>query len=85
MVIVRIVSEADTIPEKFPVRNSATSLDYGFADVGGRRYLLPLRAEVRMGTSSMQTRNEVEFHSYKKFGAESSITFEGPVPEKPPK
>jgi hypothetical protein len=83
--IVRIVSEADTIPEKFPVRNSITSLDYGFADVGGRQFLLPLRAEVRMGTSSIETRNEVEFQSYKKFGAESSISFEGPVPEKPPK
>lgn len=83
--IVRIVAEADSIPEKFPVRHSTTSLDYGFADVGGRQFLLPLRAEVRMGTSAMQTRNEVEFHSYKKFGAESSISFEGPVPEKPPK
>jgi hypothetical protein len=83
--IVRIVSEAESIPEKFPVRNSITWLDYGFANVGGRQFLLPLRAEVRMGTSAMQTRNEVEFHSYKKFGAESSISFEGPVPEKPPK
>lgn len=83
--IVRIVSEADTIPEKFPVRNSTTTLDYGFTDVGSRQFLLPLRAEVRMGTAFMQTRNEVEFHSYKKFGAESSISFEGPVPEKPAK
>jgi hypothetical protein len=83
--IVRIVSEADSIPPKFPVRNSTTWLDYGFADVGGRQFLLPLRAEVRMGTASLQTRNEVEFHSYKKFGAESSISFEGAAPEKPPK
>jgi hypothetical protein len=83
--IVRIVAEADSIPEKFPVRHSTTSLDYGFADVGGRQFLLPLRAEVRMGTASIQTRNEVEFHSYKKFGAESSISFEGPVAEKPAK
>ena len=83
--IVRIVSEADSIPEKFLVKNSATSLDYGFADVGGKQFLLPLRAEVRMGTPSLQTRNEVEFHSYKKFGAESSITFGDPVPEKRPK
>ncbi len=83
--IVRIVSEADSIPESFPVRNSSTSLDYGFADVGGQKFLLPLRAEVRMGTSSLQTRNEVEFQSYKKFAAESSITFGDALPDKPPK
>jgi hypothetical protein len=82
--IVRITSEADSIPDDFPVRTSTTSLDYGFADVGGRQYLLPLRASVRMITVSMDTRNEVEFLSYKKFSAQSSITFEGPV-EKPPK
>jgi hypothetical protein len=83
--IVRIVAVANTIPEKFPVRHSTTMLDYGFADVGGRQFLLPLRAEVRMGTASIETRNEVEFHSYKRFGAESSIRFEGAVPEKPAK
>jgi hypothetical protein len=83
--IVRITSEADTIPANFPVRNSATMLDYDFTDVGGRQFLLPLHAEVRMGTAYVQTKNEVEFHSYKKFGAETSISFEGPVPEKPPK
>jgi hypothetical protein len=80
--IVRIASEADTIPDDFPVRASATILDYDFTDVGGRPYLLPLHAEVRMGTAAVQTRNEVDFQSYKKFGAESSISFEGPVAEK---
>ncbi|HTS26779.1 MAG TPA: hypothetical protein VMH81_12965 [Bryobacteraceae bacterium] len=80
--IVRIASEADSIPEDFLVRSSATSLDYGFADVGGQRYLLPLRAEVHMTTPSLDTRNEVEFQSYQKFAADSSIRYEGPVPPK---
>ncbi|HLK64602.1 MAG TPA: hypothetical protein VKU19_14255 [Bryobacteraceae bacterium] len=83
--IVHIFSEAESIPDKFPVRNSSTSLDYGFADVGGKQFLLPLRAVVRMGTASLQTRNEVEFHSYRKFGAESSISFGDAVPDKPAK
>jgi hypothetical protein len=83
--IVRIVADADSIPEDFPIRNSTTKLDYGFADVGGRQFLLPLRAEVRMGTHALQTRNEVEFYSYKKFGAESTINFGEPTPDKPAK
>ncbi len=80
--IVRITTEADSIPADFPVKSSSTWLDYGFTDVGGRKFLLPLRAVVRMGTRGGETRNEVEFQSYKKYGAETSITFEGAVPEK---
>jgi hypothetical protein len=61
------------------------SLDYGPADVGGRSFLLPLRADVRMAPRYYpSTRNEVEFTGYRKFTGESSITFEdsaAPPPE----
>jgi hypothetical protein len=73
--VVRIVSESDSIPPDFPVRASAAALDYGFVDVGERRYLLPLRAEVRMATDFLRIRNLVEFHGYRKFTGESTITF----------
>jgi hypothetical protein len=74
--VLRIVAEADTIPRDFPVRQSSTVLDYDFTDVGGRRFLLPLRADVRMATDSIHTRNLVDFHSYRKFTGESTITFQ---------
>jgi len=73
---VRIASQAEGIPPDFPVLSSSTTLDYGFAEVGGRRFLLPLRAEARMSTAQMRSRNEVEFHSYKKFAAEATITYD---------
>jgi len=74
--VVRIIAEADTIPRDFPVRKSSTVLDYDFTDVGGRRFLLPLRADVRMATDRIHTRNLVEFHNYRKFTGESTITFQ---------
>ena len=74
--VLRIVSEADTIPKNFPVQHSSTVLDYDFVDVGGRQFLLPLRADVRMSTDRLNTRNLVEFHGYRKFSGESTITFQ---------
>jgi hypothetical protein len=74
--VLRIASDADTIPPKFPVQASSTVLDYDFVDVGGRRYLLPLRADVRMSANRLHTRNLVEFHGYRKFTGESTITFQ---------
>jgi hypothetical protein len=72
---VRIVAESDSIPPDFPVRSSTTALDYGFVDVGDRHYLLPLRAEVRMATDILRIRSLVEFHGYRKFAGQSTITF----------
>jgi len=72
---VRVATEADSIPRDFPVLGSSTTLDYGFVEIGGRQFLLPLHADARMHTLQMETRNDVEFHSYKKFGADTSITF----------
>ena len=73
--ILRIYAQAD-IPLSFPVRESSTLLDYDFAPVGGRRFLLPLRADVRMATDHVHTRNLVEFQGYRKFTGESTITFQ---------
>ena len=50
-------------------------MDYEFANVGGASYLLPFRADVRMVTADMQTRNEVEFRDYRKYAASSNVTF----------
>ena len=74
--ILRIAAEADSIPRDFPVKQSSTLLDYDFTDVGGRSFLRPIRAEVRMGTEYVHTRNLVEFQGYRKFAGESTITYQ---------
>jgi hypothetical protein len=69
-----LTTEAE-MPVGFPARQSVTSLDYDFAEVGGREYLLPLRAEVEMRSTRLHTRNRVAFHGYQKFQSETTITF----------
>jgi hypothetical protein len=82
--VTRISGEAEDIPEGFPVQKAITVLDYGYADVGGRRFLLPLRAEVRADAGKLQTLNAVEFQAYRKFGSDATVKFEDDAPGQPP-
>jgi hypothetical protein len=68
--------DADNLPASFPIQRASALLDYDFTDVGGKPFLLPLRAEIRMLSPSGQNRNVVEFLGYRKFSGESSISFE---------
>ncbi len=79
----RIVMEAEDIPPDFPVQMAKTQLDYDFTDIGGQPYLLPLRSELRMRDGKILVKNEAEFRTYRKFGADTSITFDvnEPLPE----
>ena len=81
----RVDSEADSIPGDFSLSAANRTLDYGRADVGGRDFLLPLRAGARMTVRDRRTlrRNEIEFSDYRKFTGESSISFGDSVDEKP--
>jgi hypothetical protein len=74
----RVEQVADSIPADFPVSAASTLLDYDFTSVGGRQFLLPLHAEVRLVSRAVSNRNEVKFRGYRKFNGESSITFETP-------
>lgn len=73
--VLRIYAVAQDLPPDFPVTNVTTLLDYDFVDISGQQYLLPLHALVRMGTHWVQTRNEVSFEAYRKFGSDTTITF----------
>ena len=74
----RVVMSSEDIPPSFPVQMARTQLDYDFADVGGQQYLLPLRSELRMRAGRQLMKNDVEFRSYRRYGADSQIKFDIP-------
>jgi hypothetical protein len=76
----RLTQQAE-IPQNFPITANDSTVDYDFAKVGGKQYLLPSHADIRTKSGSYIAENNVEFTEYRKFETETNITFE-PPPDK---
>jgi hypothetical protein len=77
-VVMRVTLEAETLPPSFPIQEARTMLDYDYIDISGQDFLLPLRSEMRMREGRLLVKNLTEFRSYRKFGADATITFDIP-------
>jgi hypothetical protein len=79
--VMRIEQSGKGMPALFPFDTIETTVDYDFIRLGtSGPYLLPIESEVlscQRGTS-ICSRNKIEFRNYKKFGAETNITFDKP-------
>ena len=83
-VVMRITSEAENIPPDFPVREVKDVLDYDYTELSGHTFLLPLKAQVLMKSSDVWQRLDEEFRIYRKYAADSDITFDtDPLPPLP--
>ena len=78
--ILRLTLEAADIPRSFPVQEASEILDYGYQNLSGSQFLLPLKAQVFMRHDRERSRNDIEFRLYRKYSAEASIQFETDVP-----
>jgi hypothetical protein len=74
--IARIKFTAVNIPKTFPVTETSETLDYDLVDISGQQYVCPLRALLFMRAGRQSSKNEIEFRNYRKFGTESTITYE---------
>ena len=84
--VTRLLTVAEDIPPDFPVRHAQERLDYDYADIGGRQFLLPYRGEVQMEGTEVFSKNLLDFLHYKKYSADSEITYDipkdlGPIPD----
>jgi hypothetical protein len=78
--VVRIEQQARNMPLLFPFDTTESATEYDFVRLASPEpFLLPTEAEVLscVRGSRMCARNRIEFRNYRKFGAESSITFDG--------
>jgi hypothetical protein len=73
--VLRLVYRAENVPTDFPMHSASTSVDYRFVDVAGRRYLLPVKAEIETDSEGIRSRNISEFTDYRKFSADSTVRF----------
>ena len=86
--VLRIEVISTDIPHDFPITAAVNTIDYDWVEISGRKYLLPIRSEVELTTryqqQTYQTRNEIRFRNYQRFGSEVKIIDEGDFEEEPP-
>src|SRR5688572_22931589 len=76
--VLRVESEAFGMPVTFPIVGATTALDYNWVTIPGQgEYLLPSRSVVIMTHASRgetaQSRNDIRFTGYQKYGTELKI------------
>jgi hypothetical protein len=73
--VLRLTYIAYDIPKQLEVDYSSCTVEYDWASVGGKTYLLPARSAIEVHSSGMWARNKTEFRGYRKFSADSVIDF----------
>jgi len=77
------------IPPDFPIFAASTLIDYDWVTINERKYLLPTHSEVLMSSvnpnSVLQSRNDIRFRGYQKYGAELKVADEVGEEDEPPK
>jgi hypothetical protein len=78
--VLRFEQIATEIPAGFPMTAASTLIDYDWVMIGERKYLLPIHSEILMTSNQvgmvLQSRNDVRYRSYQKFGAELKVVDE---------
>ena len=79
--VLRIEMQAREVPKTFPLDTVESAVDYDYVLIGQSKFLLPVHSESLscIRGSSDCSRNTIDFRNYRKFEADTSITFE---PEK---
>lgn len=93
--VLRMETISVDIPPDFPISAANFVVDYEWVTISEVRHLLPSRAVIeltsRLGSRTEQTRNDILFRGYRKFGTEVKITdidetdFPADPPEDEPK
>jgi hypothetical protein len=86
--ILRFEQIATEIPGDFPITAASSVIDYDWVTIGENKYLLPTNSEILLTNVSrsmtLQSRNEIRFRGYQKFGAELKVIDEIDEKDFPP-
>ncbi len=86
--VLRFEQIATEIPRDFPITAASTLIDYDWVMINENKYLLPTHSEILMTTmgrgQTFQSRNDIRFRGYQKFGAELKVIDEIDEKDFPP-
>lgn len=78
--VLRLIYQAEGIPGSFPIRQSEVQVDYDYADIAGRRYLLPALADMRVKTrnsgAARFSRSVIYYSNYRRFSTDSTVIYD---------
>ncbi len=64
------------IPPDFPIQDVNQTVDYDYQKIGDRTYLLPSTSTVLMRDGQVGSRNDIRWRSYRKYSADTTLTFD---------
>ena len=87
--VLKVESEATSIPPDFPCPTAKRNIDYDWVTISDEKYLLPLLSDVRLTVrdsgKTYETRNVIRFKNYQKYGSQVIIRDDDtPEPVKKP-
>lgn len=86
--VLRFEQIATEIPPDFPITAASSLIDYDWVTIGENKFVLPTRSEVLITAINkrqvVQSRNEIRFRGYQKFGAELKVIDEIDEKDFPP-
>ena len=86
--VVRFQQIATEIPSDFPITAASSLIDFDWVTISEKKYMLPTRSEIRMTAINrgqvLQSRLEIRFRGYQKFGAELKVIDEIDEKDFPP-
>lgn len=86
--VLRFEQIATEIPADFPITAASSLIDYDWVTIGEHKFVLPIHSEILLTTVNkgrpLQSRNEIRFRGYQKFGAELKVIDEIDEKDFPP-
>jgi len=77
----RLEVVVEEIPPELGVTAASDSVTYGWLDIGGRPFLLPLESELAMVLGGQENRNYTRFTGCREYSGESVLRFDDPLPD----
>jgi hypothetical protein len=86
--VLRFEQIATEVPYDYPITAAASMIDYDWVTISEQKYLLPSNSQILMTQANkgvtVQSRNEIRFRGYQKFGAELKVIDEIDEADFPP-
>jgi hypothetical protein len=86
--VLRFEQIATEVPADYPIRAGSSLIDYDWVTIAEKKYLLPTHSEILLTRTergmTVQSRNEIRFRGYQKFGAELKVIDEIDEKDFPP-